>query len=217
MATRAPAPAGDDDFALLQRFCLKCGYDLRGLPEDDRCPECGEDVAHGIWRIPLDLRPFKLFNAVIFGVPGVAVLVLPLFSPTANLPPSFRTLWLGFVAVLIGAAVGPTFNVPPLHWFMPISIRMDDDVVSYLFHNRRWLPIAWREIHVVRIRRIARTTWHIRLRVRMFSWRVGTSTISGFVRGTPRQVARLRAELRRRVKAAKQRPRNSAAFAQDMP
>jgi len=29
----------DEDIA-----CLKCGYNLRGLPTDDACPECGTAV-----------------------------------------------------------------------------------------------------------------------------------------------------------------------------
>jgi hypothetical protein len=27
------------------RVCLKCGYDLRGLPEPVTCPECGDTEA----------------------------------------------------------------------------------------------------------------------------------------------------------------------------
>ncbi len=34
--TQSPAPTNDAD-----RFCLGCGYNLRGLPRGD-CPECGQ-------------------------------------------------------------------------------------------------------------------------------------------------------------------------------
>jgi hypothetical protein len=38
IATRTRS--GDDD-----SFCVSCGYNLRGLPPDSRCPECGADAS----------------------------------------------------------------------------------------------------------------------------------------------------------------------------
>lgn len=43
----SPTPAVTDDqgFILSDTTCLRCGYDLRALHRDGKCPECGADVA----------------------------------------------------------------------------------------------------------------------------------------------------------------------------
>ncbi|MCB9838852.1 MAG: hypothetical protein H6813_05895 [Phycisphaeraceae bacterium] len=38
-------------------FCLNCYYDLKGLEEFDRCPECGSESLWSEWDLDADLRP----------------------------------------------------------------------------------------------------------------------------------------------------------------
>ena len=86
----APAPAVDHDHP-----CIKCGYNLRTLPTNGRCPECARPVADSL--LPDDLayapiewlrhmrRGFRLLfvASFLFLMRGCRVLADPVDEPSA--------------------------------------------------------------------------------------------------------------------------------------
>jgi hypothetical protein len=69
-----PAPhTSDDSFADIDLYCLKCGYNLRGLSGDPRrCPECGAMNPVGEMEVPAEMIRAQL-RAMETG-PAVCVL-----------------------------------------------------------------------------------------------------------------------------------------------
>ncbi len=50
---RTPAPVTAEDGTVVGDLaCVGCGYNLRSRPIAGRCPECGLEVAHSLWKIP---------------------------------------------------------------------------------------------------------------------------------------------------------------------
>jgi hypothetical protein len=47
--------------------CRQCAYDLRGLPRDGRCPECGTPVAMSLWRWLIHFAPVEWLTRVVRG------------------------------------------------------------------------------------------------------------------------------------------------------
>ncbi len=94
--------------------CPACGYDLRGLPTDHRCPECG--VAYGV-----DADYFKVQRFVVFRV-GVVVACLAVViweldrqsSPSWVLPGLRILIEAGVAAVILFLVQPRSFiNVSP--------------------------------------------------------------------------------------------------------
>ena len=69
--------------------CAECGYDLRGLPDDSACPECGRRIADTAAALPVTrwLPGFRRGVACL----GVALLVMPFAEDTAT----SRMRWFG--------------------------------------------------------------------------------------------------------------------------
>jgi hypothetical protein len=62
---------------------MDCGYNLRGLPGDGRCPECGQDIAgslayHTCWSHPLRLRAVRTGGVLLAGSQALWLVVSPL-------------------------------------------------------------------------------------------------------------------------------------------
>jgi hypothetical protein len=39
-------------------FCLSCKYNLRGLPEEGQCPECGVSIRDAVRAVDAGVVPF---------------------------------------------------------------------------------------------------------------------------------------------------------------
>jgi rubrerythrin len=44
----------------LDTRCIQCGYNLRGLQSDGKCPECSAAVADSVWVPPPFAKPLKV-------------------------------------------------------------------------------------------------------------------------------------------------------------
>jgi hypothetical protein len=100
IATTAVGAATGPDAT--SRPCLRCGYELRGLPSDGRCPECGLSVARSA--VPNDeLRqaPPCWLASLSWGVRLLLVVMA--------------------VAFLWGRFVAPRWQPPSLEWALAIE------------------------------------------------------------------------------------------------
>lgn len=104
--------------------CLRCGYNLRGLPGDPiRCPECGHDNTVADLRLPpnvLERKLKDLCHAGEFAAMGILIGAAPLLAWTWN-----------ELRARVGPAAG--FNIP-------ITLRMG---VVFMIIG---LSIAWSQV-----------------------------------------------------------------------
>ena len=102
--------------------CLTCGYDLRGLPRDGRCPECGRAVSDSWKKWPTGFNSeeiCKLVPCLGFGVLQTPLLILGValtFRATQNFP--FST---GSVAVVTGFFLLMASSVSRLLYSVPLD------------------------------------------------------------------------------------------------
>ncbi|MCA9290994.1 MAG: hypothetical protein KDA25_07690 [Phycisphaerales bacterium] len=95
--TTSPAPAAPDPIARVSR-CPRCHYDLRGLPDAHRCPECGFE--YDMSSLFLVGRPFVGqtplgLSLMFFGWSAMAINWGVWILPVMLLAPA---MWFGFVA-----------------------------------------------------------------------------------------------------------------------
>ncbi len=107
--------------------CAPCGYDLRGLPADGRCPECGREIrcslspdrlmfADGAWLADLKRalallglawrRWWLLYLAWVLVLIGAFVVTVTFVSLVPGLPPQgFAGVWLSPMRDLVPALI----------------------------------------------------------------------------------------------------------------
>lgn len=96
--------------------CAGCGYNLRGLTRDGRCPECGAPVADSLLRGPMAACDPAWVRRVATGVVlfNLIHLYFLAFGPGLRAPLSyaFRTPWL-MTGVTFGAVAGAYLLASP--------------------------------------------------------------------------------------------------------
>ncbi|HMQ15539.1 MAG TPA: hypothetical protein PKC49_06140 [Phycisphaerae bacterium] len=92
------APLVPDDAELR---CPACGYDLRGLPRDGRCPECGGPVAAALAKSPLLFSDRVWLRRMFWGSLLVHASPLPvILTPAAVLLPGRHWSFGAFIGLL---------------------------------------------------------------------------------------------------------------------
>lgn len=83
--------------------CVKCGYDLQGLPEDGVCPECGEAVRHSLSIELLGHLPAEQLKALRRGAGYVqwGVVVFGVSVPLAFMRPALVPTGAGWVLAIL--------------------------------------------------------------------------------------------------------------------
>ena len=94
-------------------YCPSCGYDLRSLPVDGVCPECGQPTRFGVWVEQInrwaERRALDLYCiAVLLVVVGLAVLVAS----------SGGGAWAGVLVCPLPICLGAA-----IVWYMVTSLR----------------------------------------------------------------------------------------------
>lgn len=60
-------------------YCTHCGYNLRGLTESSKCPECGKPLVEVLMRDPLQYRTGRRYRSstTVFGLPLLDIALGP--------------------------------------------------------------------------------------------------------------------------------------------
>lgn len=85
----------DDDFA-----CINCGYNIRGLSEGSRCPECNSPVNISINNILLEFANLKWLDYLLYGFRiklGLMVIVFIGLIILAVFPRTFMFMAVGLI------------------------------------------------------------------------------------------------------------------------
>lgn len=213
-------PCDPRDILRLKR-CPQCDYDLRTLPEEHRCPECGFHYDPSMFALygwgrqeRHSLEGWLLIGA--WWERLFAVLIL-LFALAA----------VGFEVYMIWKTGRPRFGLTFMLLIMGIvqAIRMIPHLrgtqdaqggPTQLFFTPQGVSmrrgpgdariIAWKRFRRLRfqkfrIHKVGKNSWHLRLMYPFLSiqWR----PIEAFIECTPREAALLRSEIRRRLRAAR--------------
>ncbi|NLF31380.1 MAG: hypothetical protein GX591_10920 [Planctomycetes bacterium] len=124
---RAPAAAGAPYELPAELPCVSCGYTLRGLMTDGRCPECGTDLAASLdprllrFAPPAYVRTLAMGLLVIFGGGSlcfIATLVLTILVQTLAEGPreqglGIATMVSGLVATCLMGILGTWLLTTP--------------------------------------------------------------------------------------------------------
>jgi hypothetical protein len=206
------------------RECPQCSYDLKGLPREHLCPECGlvydtsmfvvdawtkEDfhlpetqlLLAKTWRTRVGPLLRSGLGIAYFGILGWVIYALPGFT---------------FLGVILGIAIAGTAWRTVLIRSANASRRgtvrwvFSLDGVAQQTSNRpiQWIP--WERIRRFDIRAVQPEAWRVRLGEGRFGlnllrrgvgWLTGHAGFDGIVTLSRRQAALLRTELRDRIHA----------------
>jgi hypothetical protein len=127
-----PSPTPGDP-AISECLCIGCEYDLRGLPDEGQCPECGSSIAESRRAFEGDIRIPRALKAVSFLFILVGSLSLVWFVPhlvarqfevplgVCGIPIGFGLLRLSNrwrIAALVVLAMGLAVRV----WALPFAV-----------------------------------------------------------------------------------------------
>jgi hypothetical protein len=116
---RSDPPPGPDPLAVFRvKRCLKCEYDLAGLPPDHACPECGEEYTRGT----LALIGWSQAEYI----PGTGMWWLHRIV--------YAFLWLLGLFIVGGLAIPISSAFSNLVWFAPLGYIA---FTGWLFWERR--------------------------------------------------------------------------------
>jgi hypothetical protein len=129
----------------VDRACLGCGYNLRGLREGINCPECGlpsalpKDLDD-----PLALMPRSVIAAFIIGCWSASICVLLTVALVVLMRLNIWPAWImiaGHAAVSV-LWVGATILITPA-FALPQAIVRGFSITSRLRRSARWLQLGW--------------------------------------------------------------------------
>lgn len=122
--------------------CPVCRYDLRGLPKDHRCPECGfaYDESTQVWRMPVIPR-----WAVVLAWFFVFIVLLIRLTPPLMGRLAFNYREASVVVGLLSVVV-PLVGRYGLRGFVAVG----RDELTYRFPLRPARSMLWSQIHIAR-------------------------------------------------------------------
>ncbi len=215
-------PRDPRDILKLSR-CPQCDYDLRTLPEEHRCPECGFSydqsmfVVYG-WR---DKDRYSVAGRMFLGswVERLLALVILLFLVSVVAFEVYQRIKTGarMSGVMILALVVVMAGAMRLRSYIKRSRQEHWGTIQLLFTksgaSRRRGPgepqlIPWTRFRRLRFRKLrtiraGRRLWLLRLTVPFFRY-FGWERFEALIECTPHEAALVRNEIRRRLRAAKQ-------------
>lgn len=183
--------------------CPKCGYDLRGGAAEGACPECGAAYDRWMFYIPIGNAWSPLTNcvvfaflAIIFGIISALVLAKRAYGAGT---------WLALIAMMfIGLLIASLVSLAR-------DRRGRDSEMLVTATGIRWkrglgqtLHLPWKHFAYVDVRRVRATLWVLTLRDRFWSIDPRSATVSVYLTGTKREVTKVRNELRRRIRRARE-------------
>jgi len=195
------------------RRCPECGYDLSGLPADHRCPECGFDYDRSMFAIPA-WRPgwrrrSRDWETAIYGGltigPGLYLFYWGMQTTVLGLLvrlAAWVVIWLlTIVCIAVAKDCANRRRLRDGRGDMTVTFDADGFVVDQ--PRKKRTRRTWDQFKDVRVRRARGMRW--KLRLRPHSIVDPPFAFTAVITGPRREIARLRAELRRRIRAANRR------------
>lgn len=192
-----------DSTPLRLNACPQCGYDLRGHARDGACPECGARYDESMFFLPLAQAWSPLTVCLVF-----AFLAVMAGSASALLFARNRFgagTWLALIALmLIGLFIGSIVALARSRRSRESEMLATADGLRWKRGLGQHLLLPWKHFRIARVRRVRPLLWVLTLRDKFWNLNPSNATVSVYVAGSTRDMAKLRNELRRRIRRARQ-------------